>query len=91
MEVKGRIKVINEAVQVSEKFRKRDFVLTINEETQYPQFIPMQFSQDKCDLLNGFNVGDVVNVGINLQGREYNGKNGIQYFLTLSAWKIAKS
>ena len=67
MEVTGKIKVINPEQQVSASFRKRELVVATEE--QYPQFISINFVQDKCDLLNSYNVGEAVKVSINLRGR----------------------
>jgi hypothetical protein len=87
MEVKGKVKVVNPEVAVSESFRKRELVVTTEE--QYPQFISIEFSQDKCDLLNGLNVGDSVTVGINLRGREWVSPSGeTKYFNQINGWKI---
>jgi hypothetical protein len=36
-----------------------DVVVTTDE--QYPQHISVQFVQDKCDLLNSFQVGEAEN------------------------------
>ena len=52
MEVAGKIKVINAEQQVSATFRKRELVVTTDE--QYPQHIMVEFTQDKCDLLNNY-------------------------------------
>ncbi len=75
--------------QVSEKFRKRDFVLTDNS-SQYPQHITFQLVQDRCSLIDGFNEGQEVKVFFNLRGREYTDKrtNEIRFFNTIEAWKI---
>lgn len=89
-EVKGTVKVKNDTVVVSEKFRKRDFVVTIDETTPYPQHVSFQATQDKCDVLDNINVGDVVNVSYNLNGREWNGPTETKYFNTLVAWQIKK-
>ena len=89
MEVTGRIKVIGSVEQVSDKFKKRDLVVTTEE--QYPQQISMQFVNDKCDVLNSYNVGDRVNVGINLRGREWVSPQGeTKYFNTIQGWRIEK-
>ena len=45
MEVTGKIKVINAEQQVSASFRKRELVVATEE--QYPQFISINFVQDK--------------------------------------------
>lgn len=88
MEVKGIIKAIEPMQNVSASFQKRDFVVTTEE--QYPQHILLQFTQDKCDLLNNYKVGDNVSVSINLRGREWvNPQGETKYFNTIQAWKIA--
>lgn len=84
----GTIKVINDTIQVSEKFSKRELVVT-DESELYPQDISLQFSQDKCDILNAFKVGQKVEVSFNLRGREWiNPQGEAKYFNSLDAWKI---
>ncbi len=90
MQVIGRLKLKYDTAFVSEKFSKRDFVITTDETTQYPQFVSMQLTQDKCSVLNDIIVGDEIKVDFNLQGREWNGPQGIKYFNTLQAWRIEK-
>ena len=86
--IKGEIKVIGDAVQITEKFKKREFVL-IDNSSQYPQYINFQLVQDKCELIDGFQVGQCVEVNFNLRGREWTDKNGIiKYFNTLDVWRI---
>lgn len=84
METQGIIKHIGETQVISDKFRKREFVLTTEGNTPYPQHIPIQLTQDKVELINNYNVGDEVKVSINLRGREYNQK----YFVNIEAWRI---
>jgi hypothetical protein len=90
MEVSGKIKVIGATQQVSASFQKRQLVVTTEE--QYPQFIEINFVQDKCDLLNGLTVGQNVTVGINLRGREWvNPQGETKYFNDIQGWKVSKS
>jgi hypothetical protein len=90
MEVTGKIKMVDNTKEVgSSGFKKRDVVVTTDE--QYPQHILVQFVQDKCDLLNNFNVGDAVKIDINLRGREWlNPQGETVYFNTIQGWRIAK-
>ena len=90
MQVIGRLKLKYDTAVVSEKFSKRDFIITTDETTQYPQYISMQLTQDKCSVLNDIIVGDEIKIDFNLQGREWNGPQGIKYFNTLQAWRIEK-
>ena len=84
----GTIKVIGDTIQVSEKFSKRDLVITDNS-TMYPQDIQFQLQQKNCELLDGKSVGQKVDVSFNLRGREWTSPQGeVKYFNTLEAWKI---
>ncbi len=76
--------------QVSEKFRKREFVLEI-QDGQYPQSVKFELAQDKCDLLNGFEVQTPLTVSFDLRGRAYDKNGQTLYFTTLSAWKVANA
>ncbi len=88
MDITGILKVKNEVQQVSEKFKKREFVLTDNS-SQYPQHISFQLTQDKCNLIDNYAVGSEIKVHFNLRGREWTSpKNEIKYFNTLEAWRI---
>ena len=89
MEVTGKIKVVNPEQQVSASFKKRELVVATEE--QYPQFISINFVQDKCDLLNNYKVGDAVKVSINLRGREWvNPQGETKYFNDIQGWRIEK-
>jgi len=85
MELRGTIKVIAEPVKVSDKFTKQQLVLTIDEDTKYPQDIAIEFVNDKLSLVTKQKVGDKVAVGVNLRGNEYNGK----YYNNIVGWKVA--
>lgn len=89
MEVTGRIKMIGAEQQVSASFRKRELVVTTDE--QYPQHIMVEFTQDKTDLLNSYQVGEEVRVSINLRGREWVSPQGeTRYFNTIQGWRIER-
>lgn len=88
MDITGILKVKSEAQQVSEKFKKREFVLTDNS-SQYPQHVSFQLTQDKCNLIDSYNIGAEIKVHFNLRGREWTSPQGeIKYFNTLEAWRI---
>jgi hypothetical protein len=90
MEVTGQLKLKGDIQKVSEKFQKRDFVLSTDLSTPYPQHVSFQVTQDKCSILDQFNEGDEIKVQFNLRGREWNGPQGIKFFNTLEAWKLEK-
>ena len=88
MEIEGSIEVIRDTNQVSEKFKKRE-VIVVTDET-YPQYISIEFQQDKCDMLDKYKVGDKVSIGFNLRGRSWEdkAKGATRYFNTIQGWKI---
>mgnify|MGYP002629028151 CR=1 FL=1 len=88
MEVSGKIKLIDETKTFGAKgFRKRDVVVVTSE--QYPQSILVEFIQDKCDLLDSYNVGQDVKISINIRGREWTNPQGeVKYFNAIQGWKI---
>ncbi|MFN5149888.1 MAG: DUF3127 domain-containing protein [Flavobacteriia bacterium] len=87
----GTVKVVNSTVQVSEKFSKREFVVT-DTSSMYPQDILFQATQDKCSLLDAVQTGEQVEVSFNLRGREWTSPQGeVKYFNTLEAWRIEKA
>jgi hypothetical protein len=86
----GTVKVISPTVQVSEKFAKREFVVT-ESSSMYPQDIMFQLTQDKCNLIDSVNVNDSIEVSFNLRGREWTSPQGeVKYFNTLEAWRIER-
>lgn len=84
MEITGTIKLLGNSEKVSDKLTKLQVVVTTDE--QYPQDISIDFLNDKVDLLKNFKVGNKVIIGINLRGREYNGK----YYNNIVGWRISQ-
>lgn len=90
MEIIGILKAKFDTQKLSDQYQKREFILTTESETPFPQFISFELNQDKCNFLDQFNPGDEICVQFNLRGREWNGPQGIKYFNKLDAWKIEK-
>ena len=88
MEITGKIKLIGEVQTFGANgFQKREMVVTT--EDQYPQMIMIEFTQDKCELLNTYQVGENVKVSINLKGREWiNPQGEAKYFNAIQGWRI---
>ena len=88
MQLKGKIKVINDELIITEKFKKREFVIT-DDSSQYPQDIILQLTQDRTDLIDSYSVGQEITASFNLRGREWTSPTGeVRYFNTIEAWKI---
>ena len=92
MKVKGNIEKIGNVQDISQSFRKRELVLKTAE--QYPQFILIEFVQDKAGLLdaNFCKQGAFVEVSINLKGREWKNPQGdLRYFNSIQGWRIQEA
>ena len=88
-EVIGKLTKVFETQQVTGTFRKREFVVEFAENPQYPELVKFEFIQDKCGLLDNYQVGSDVKVAFNLKGRKWTDPQGVdKYFNTLQAWKI---
>ncbi len=89
MEIKGIIKKISETVQISDRFRKREFVVEYSNNPDYPQPLQFEMVQDRCEFLDSFQEGQEVEVHFDLRGREWTNPQGqVKYFNSLQAWKL---
>ena len=90
MNISGKIKLIGETKEYGANgFRKRELVVTTQE--QYPQNILVEFVQDRCEILNSYQVGELVKIDINIRGREWTNKdNEAKYFNSIQGWRIEK-
>ncbi len=88
--INGTIKSVGKTQQISEKFSKRELIVT-ESGGQYPQYIPVEFTQDKTSLLDPFAPGEEVAVTCYVNGREWTGKDNVtKYFLSLKGDRIEK-
>lgn len=88
-ELKGTLWFIGQTEQVTDSLTKRVAWVRIDEDTEYPQIVEVEFIKDKCDLLNKYNSGDKVTVDVNLRGRivEKDGKK--RCYNSINAYRIA--
>ncbi len=92
IQARGRIYKIMDAQQVTERFRKREFVVELADNPQYPQFVMFQLTGNRCESLDGFNVGDEVKVDFSLRGREWQSPQGeTRYFNSLDVWTVEQA
>lgn len=86
-EITGKLIHKGETQQIKDTFRKREFALDITE-TQYPNYAGLQLVQQKCDLLDAFNEGDMIKVSFNVRGNRYDKDGAVRFFTSLDAWRI---
>lgn len=66
------------------QWKKQEFI--IETPSQYPKKVCLSLWGDKIDQY-GLSVGDQVNVSVDLESREYNGR----WYTEARAWKLEKS
>jgi len=91
LETTGRIYALFDTQQVTERFRKREFVVELADNPQYPQFVQFQMTGNRCENLDGFSVGDEIKIEFSLRGREWKSPSGdVKYFNSLDVWTLDK-
>jgi hypothetical protein len=93
-EITGKIIDISPVNQVSDKFKKREFVIEKKETggaAVFIDYVKFQLVQDKCDLINESFLNEDVKISFNLKGNKWERDGKINYFTNLDAWKIEKT
>ena len=88
--ITGRLEAKFDEKEITSTFRTREFVIGVQKDT-YSDFIKLQLTQDKCSLIDSFNIGEQVEVSINIKGRKWEKDGKVSYFNTLEAWRIKKT
>ena len=89
-EIEGKIIVKDDEQQISDKFKKREFVIEVENErnSDWNDFVKFQLTQDKCALIDPFNLGDKIKVFFNIRGRKWEKNGQVSYFSNLEAWRV---
>jgi hypothetical protein len=93
-EIVGKVINVFPVMQVSDKFRKREFVIEKKEAgggAVFVDYIKFQLVQDKCDLINESFLQEEVKIWFNLKGNKWERDGKVNYFTNLDAWKIEKT
>jgi len=93
-EITGKVIDISPVNQVSDKFKKREFVIERKETggtAVFIDYIKFQLLQDKCDLINESYLNEDIKIWFNIKGNKWERDGKINYFTNLDAWKIEKS
>lgn len=91
MTIDGKLIEKSDTQDITDSFKKREFVVEYAENPQYPEFLKFELIQNNCQQLDPFQVGDEMSISFNLKGRKWNDpKGGVKYFNSLQAWRIEK-
>lgn len=92
-EINGKLYEKFDTVIVSDKFRKREFVIEKTESASFgdiTDYIKFQLTQDRCDQLDRYNINEEIKISFNIRGRKWEKDNKVSYFSNLEAWRIEK-
>ncbi len=93
-ELTGKLIEKFEITQISDTFRKREFVIERIETTsggmEFTDQIKFQLTQDRCALIDSIGINDEIRVSFNVRGRRWVKDDKVSYFTNLEAWKIEK-
>lgn len=92
-EVSGKLLEKYPMLEFRENFKKREFVISQTESSggfEFTNYLKFQLIQDKCNLIDPFEIGDELKIYFNLKGRKWEKDGNITYFTNLEAWKIDK-
>jgi hypothetical protein len=89
-EIEGKLIVKEEIIQVSDSFKKREFVIeVVNErDEKFNDFLKFQLTQDKCSLIDKTEIGEKIKVAFNIRGRKWEKEGKTNFFTTLECWKL---
>jgi len=94
-EITGKVVEVLPVVQVSDKFRKREFVIEKKESGSggavFIDYIKFQLVQDKCELVNESFLHDEIKISFNIKGNRWERDGKVNYFTNLDAWKIERA
>lgn len=92
-ELTGKVIEIFDTLQVSDSFRKREFVIEKTGDgsgTEFKDYIKIQLVQDRCSLIDSIQINDEVHVSFNIRGNRWERDGKVSYFTNLDAWRIEK-
>ncbi|MGZ2371139.1 DUF3127 domain-containing protein [Ancylomarina sp.] len=91
-EINGKVILKEDTQQISDRFKKREFVIEVENErnSDWNDFIKFQLTQDRCDLLETVSVNENIKVSFNIKGRKWEKDGKVNYFSNLEAWRIEK-
>ena len=92
-ELQGILTEIFNTDQVTERFKKREFVIEKTEESgdkTFTETIKFQLTNDKCDIIDPYATGEEVKIHFNIKGRKWEKDGKTSYFINLEAWRIEK-
>ncbi|WP_291862139.1 DUF3127 domain-containing protein [Marinilabilia sp.] len=91
-ELTGKLIVKEDTVNISDRFKKREFVIDVpnDRNPEWNDTIKFQTTQDRTELIEPYNLGDDILVAFNIKGNKWERDGKVNYFTNLEAWRIEK-
>lgn len=92
-EITGKVAEVYPVIKVNERFRKREFVIEHKEagsSQPYVDFIKLQLTQDKCELIDESWLRHDVTVTFNIKGNRWEKNGMVNYITNLNALTVTK-
>ena len=85
VKITGKVLEVGPTQFISDRYSKRSLVLDITDNPKYPNYLSIEFSNDKAELLDNLKAGDDLKATIVVKGRAWVDKNtGVtKYFNSL--------
>ena len=88
--MKVKLKEVFETQTFPSGFQKREFIGVDQSNPTYPQYLKFELLKDACTKIDGFTVGNIIDVEFNIRGNKHeNPTKGTQYFVSLQAWRLS--
>ncbi len=90
-QIEGTLHAVFPVQQLAPTFRRREFVLETqqtNGDRTYTDYIKMQMTQERCPVLDRYQLGQPVKVSFNIKGRKVERNGQWVYYTTLDAWLV---
>lgn len=85
----GTLHAVMDEQSIKATLRKREFVVKTAENVEYPQLVKLELINDRCRLVDGFAIGQELEVTFSIKGREWTNPRGEkQFFVSLEAFKL---
>jgi hypothetical protein len=89
--IEGKLEMKTDVIVISDKFKKREFVITKTElvgQKEFVDYIKFEITQNNVSALDSFSVGEGIKVEFNVRGRKWEKDGRVGYFNSLQAWRL---
>jgi hypothetical protein len=93
LEITGKLIQKYDTVNVSQSFKKREFVIETSEivnGNNYTSYAKFQLTNKNVDKIDPHRIGDNVKVSFNVKGNKWEKDGKVQYMTNLEAWRVDK-